>query len=141
MTKIKNVMKKIVPTAPDDVMLVLDGSTGQNAFEPDRRNFKKLSKSTEGMENVEIFNCAVWDCDTELMFADKAGRQSAVSSQGSPKEARSVDSVLAGGRADIIKMDVAGGDADERVGGEGHVVLVVGLRAQQGIAGTGFAAE
>ena len=33
LTKIKNVMKKILPTAPDDVMLVLDGSTGQNAFE------------------------------------------------------------------------------------------------------------
>lgn len=31
--KIKEVMKKIVPGAPDEVMLVLDGSTGQNAFE------------------------------------------------------------------------------------------------------------
>ena len=31
--KIKEVMKKITPTAPDEVMLVLDGSTGQNAFE------------------------------------------------------------------------------------------------------------
>jgi fused signal recognition particle receptor len=26
-------MKKVVPTAPDEVLLVLDGSTGQNAFE------------------------------------------------------------------------------------------------------------
>lgn len=33
LTKIKNVMKKVIPDAPDDVMLVLDGSTGQNAFE------------------------------------------------------------------------------------------------------------
>ena len=31
--KIKDVMKKILPEAPDEVMLVLDGSTGQNAFE------------------------------------------------------------------------------------------------------------
>ena len=31
--KIKEVMKKVTPTAPDEVMLVLDGSTGQNAFE------------------------------------------------------------------------------------------------------------
>lgn len=30
--KIKEVMKKVLPEAPDDVMLVLDGSTGQNAF-------------------------------------------------------------------------------------------------------------
>lgn len=33
LTKIKNVMQKVVPNAPHDVMLVLDGSTGQNAFE------------------------------------------------------------------------------------------------------------
>ncbi len=33
MTKVKNVMKKVVPDAPHEVLLVLDGSTGQNAFE------------------------------------------------------------------------------------------------------------
>lgn len=37
LTKIKNVMRKIVPDAPHDVMLVLDGSTGQNAFEQARQ--------------------------------------------------------------------------------------------------------
>lgn len=31
--KIKQVMKKVIPSAPDEVLLVLDGSTGQNAFE------------------------------------------------------------------------------------------------------------
>ena len=31
--KIKDVMKKVLPEAPDEVILVLDGSTGQNAFE------------------------------------------------------------------------------------------------------------
>jgi len=41
--KIKNVMKKVVPEAPDDVMLVLDGSTGQNAFE----QAKQFTKATE----------------------------------------------------------------------------------------------
>jgi len=33
LTKIKTVMKKVIPTAPHEVLLVLDGSTGQNAFE------------------------------------------------------------------------------------------------------------
>ena len=33
LTKIRNVMNKVVEGAPDDVLLVLDGSTGQNAFE------------------------------------------------------------------------------------------------------------
>ena len=35
--KIKDVMKKVLPEAPDEVMLVLDGSTGQNAFEQARQ--------------------------------------------------------------------------------------------------------
>ena len=33
LTKIKNVMKKVVADTPHEVLLVLDGSTGQNAFE------------------------------------------------------------------------------------------------------------
>ena len=37
LTKIKNVMKKLLPDAPDEVLLVLDGSTGQNAFEQARQ--------------------------------------------------------------------------------------------------------
>lgn len=41
--KIKDVMKKVMPDAPDEVMLVLDGSTGQNAFE----QAKQFSAVTE----------------------------------------------------------------------------------------------
>lgn len=93
------------------------------ALEPDKRNYKKLVRSTEGMKNVETLNCAVWNCDTELMFADKAGRQSAVSQTGKPKEARSVDSVLAGERADIIKMDVEGAE-DEAIDGALETIRV-----------------
>ncbi len=37
LTKIKNVMKKIIPDAPHEVLLVLDGSTGQNAVEQCRQ--------------------------------------------------------------------------------------------------------
>ena len=37
LSKIKRVMQKVVPDAPHDVMLVLDGSTGQNAFEQARQ--------------------------------------------------------------------------------------------------------
>ena len=43
LTKIKHVMKKILPDAPNDVLLVLDGSTGQNAFE----QAKQFTKATE----------------------------------------------------------------------------------------------
>ncbi len=37
LTKVKNVMKRVVPDAPQEILLVLDGSTGQNAFEQARQ--------------------------------------------------------------------------------------------------------
>lgn len=43
LTKIKQVMRKIMPDAPHNVLLVLDGSTGQNAFE----QAKQFTKATE----------------------------------------------------------------------------------------------
>lgn len=43
LTKIKNVAKKVIPSAPNEVLLVLDGSTGQNAFEQARQ----FSQATE----------------------------------------------------------------------------------------------
>lgn len=43
LTKIKNVMQKVVPDAPHEVLLVLDGSTGQNAFE----QAKQFTAATE----------------------------------------------------------------------------------------------
>jgi fused signal recognition particle receptor len=43
LTKIKNVMSKVVPNTPDEVLLILDGSTGQNAFE----QAKQFTAATE----------------------------------------------------------------------------------------------
>ena len=43
LTKIKNVMKKVLPEAPHEILLVLDGSTGQNAFE----QAKQFTAATE----------------------------------------------------------------------------------------------
>ncbi len=45
LTKIRNVMAKVIPDAPHEVMLVLDGSTGQNAFEQ-ARQFTEATKVT-----------------------------------------------------------------------------------------------
>ncbi len=45
LTKIRNVMAKVIPDAPHDVMLVLDGSTGQNAFEQ-AKQFTQATKVT-----------------------------------------------------------------------------------------------
>ena len=43
LTKIKKVMQKVIPDAPHEVLLILDGSTGQNAFE----QAKQFTKATE----------------------------------------------------------------------------------------------
>ena len=43
LTKIRNVMRKVVPDAPHEVLLVLDGSTGQNAFQ----QAKEFSRATD----------------------------------------------------------------------------------------------
>jgi fused signal recognition particle receptor len=41
--KIKNVMQKVIPNAPHEILLVIDGSTGQNAFE----QAKQFSQATD----------------------------------------------------------------------------------------------
>ncbi len=43
LTKIRNVMRKVVPDAPHEVLLILDGSTGQNAFQ----QAKEFAKATD----------------------------------------------------------------------------------------------
>jgi fused signal recognition particle receptor len=43
LSKIRNVMRKVIPSAPHEVLLVLDGSTGQNAY----RQAQEFSKATE----------------------------------------------------------------------------------------------
>ena len=43
LTKIRNVVRKVVPDGPHDVMLVLDASTGQNAFQ----QTKEFSRATD----------------------------------------------------------------------------------------------
>ena len=43
LTKIKRVMQKVIPNAPQEVLLILDASTGQNAFE----QAKQFSEATE----------------------------------------------------------------------------------------------
>ncbi|WP_075589984.1 signal recognition particle-docking protein FtsY [Labilibacter marinus] len=43
LTKVKKVMQKVVPDTPNEIILVLDGSTGQNAFE----QAKEFTKATE----------------------------------------------------------------------------------------------
>ena len=53
LTKIKNVMKKVVSEAPQEVLLVLDGSTGQNAFEQAKQFVKATDVSALAITKLD----------------------------------------------------------------------------------------
>lgn len=79
------------------------------AVEPDKKNFKKLAKFVDGMKHIYAYNSAAWCIDTQLPFAAKAGRQSAISANATTLiDGRSVDNILDGKQATLIKMDVEG---------------------------------
>lgn len=92
------------------------------ALEPDKKNFKKLKKNSEGIENIEIFNCAGWNEDTTLIFSKNSGRQSMIAKQGVEIQARSVDSILNGKKATFIKYDVEGAER-EAISGSTNTII------------------
>lgn len=95
------------------------------AFEPDNENINKYISSDNKIDKVEIVNAAAWYCDTELCF-DKGreqehgqGTASCISDIGNYKvNARSIDSVLGGGRCTFIKMDIEGSELNALRGAE-----------------------
>ena len=99
------------------------------AFEPEPRNFRKLSEASACLENAELVNAAAWDCDGTDFFEKGRGRgthrESAEAKMlpGTGRvgtetacaktvktQLRSLDSVLAGRRAEFIKMDIEGAE-------------------------------
>ena len=78
------------------------------AFEPDKKNFKKLEKAYGKKENIFIFNCASTDKTGEIGFLANGGRHSVVSDKGNMIPSLSLDDALRGGRATYIKFDVEG---------------------------------
>lgn len=88
------------------------------AAEPDFRNFRKLSAYIDslGSDRAMAYPCAAWSRKTELCFEAGAGRQSAVSDKGRTVEAVSVDYMLDGSAATLIKMDVEGAEREAVLG-------------------------
>lgn len=90
------------------------------AFEPDRRNFKKLSLYAEGEGRFALntVNAAAWSEDTVLRFSVEGNRNSSVMGKGKSVEtaALSLDGVLAGDSVDYIKYDVEGSEREAILG-------------------------
>ncbi|MGN0173158.1 MAG: FkbM family methyltransferase [Acutalibacteraceae bacterium] len=86
------------------------------AFEPDRKNFKKLEKNFGDKDNVFLFNSAVNDVSGEIGFLTNGGRHSVVSNNGEKISALSLDDVLNGEKATYIKFDVEGMEQNAIIG-------------------------
>lgn len=91
------------------------------AFEPDKKNFKKLQKNTQNLQFVQLHNAGVWNEDSMVNFSSRAGRHSSISGEGAPVQMRSIDKVLAGEHADIIKFDVEGAEFEALLGAKGTI--------------------
>lgn len=92
------------------------------AVEPDRKNYKKLVKNVEKLDNIIAFNNVIWNSDTDIQFSSKKGRQSSVDNSGELRKAVCVDSISAKTAIpDIIKMDVEGAELMALSGAENTI--------------------
>ncbi len=78
------------------------------ALEPDKKNFKKLCASTEGMDGLTLLNMGAWDRRDTLIFAQSAGRNSKLSAAGTAVDVTDIDSLSLA--PTFIKMDIEGAE-------------------------------
>jgi FkbM family methyltransferase len=78
------------------------------ALEPDIKNFKKLTKNTAEMQNIECLNMGAWNKNDTLVFSTKAGRNSKLSAEGTTVKVCDIDSLNI--PATFIKMDIEGSE-------------------------------
>lgn len=80
------------------------------AFEPDERNFRKLTRKTEHLSRIERFNLGAWDKKETLFFAKKGGRSSRRDENGVPVSFDSVDNIVKD-EVTFLKMDIEGAES------------------------------
>lgn len=84
------------------------------AFEPDKKNMKKLSRAFCGFENCRLYPYASWSSDCIMNFSGTGGRMSCFDASGNEVEARAVDSLCRS--FSYIKMDVEGAEYETLTG-------------------------
>lgn len=79
------------------------------ALEPDEKNFRKLERNTENLQNIIRLNMGAWDKEETLFFAKKSGRNSRLEDTGIPVSFNSVDNIV-NKEVTFIKMDIEGAE-------------------------------
>ena len=97
------------------------------AFEPDRRNFRKLSAYAENEPKIIPINAAAWSESTTLIFDDSGNRNAGLDEYGRSKRraevlAKTVDSI-SNGKVDYIKYDVEGAEEEALLGSAATIKL------------------
>lgn len=96
-----------------------DGYRSIHALEPDKKNFAKLTKSCEGLENIFLHNKGAHSKKDILFFDGRAGRNSSISKNGkTPVEVDSVDNLCFDFAPTVIKFDVEGAEKEALIGCE-----------------------
>ena len=91
------------------------------AAEPDRKNFSKLQKNTENLENVELLNVCISDKDGEILFSSDGGRNGKADSNGISVSSMTVDSIIGENDVTYIKFDVEGLEKEALMGATGTI--------------------
>ena len=86
------------------------------ALEPDEKNFAKLLKNTEELDNIACLNMGAWHQKDTLIFAKKAGRNSKLSAEGVSVPVTDIDSLQLA--PTFIKMDIEGSELNALKGAE-----------------------
>jgi len=97
-----------------DTIALFRSKVGQwasiTAVEPDKRNFRRLSESVQGLRNVELHQVGISDRWEQRLFRQGSGRGSGTG-EGSLLTCDSVDNLTLGRRVSFLKMDVEGQEA------------------------------
>ncbi|MGN0587889.1 MAG: FkbM family methyltransferase [Oscillospiraceae bacterium] len=91
------------------------------AFEPNKKNFRKLERNTAHMHDITLFNAGAWSVGGTLRFTDNEGRMSRASESGKAETVCLAVDEAVFEPATLIKLDVEGAEKEAITGARRHI--------------------